>query len=186
MKLFLHLQIVQLCHRKNEKYCWPDRRFGCETVVAHLMLIISSAMTRRRVKACLAATIAALLLFYNAAWAILRCCDVEAHASLEQILPTAVLHGGLYSQISAPTPAPSQIDCLDLDYKAEVLAGPTAPPNFYRGMANVAPYANDFVVTKSVIGGYWTTLRRNSFTRGSPLAVPADPPLYLSLSSLRI
>lgn len=82
MKVFLHLQIVQLCRRKNEKYCWPDRRFGCEPVVAHLMLIISSAMTRQRVKTCLAGTIAALLLFYNAAWAILRCCDVEAHATL--------------------------------------------------------------------------------------------------------
>ena len=186
MKLFLHLQIVQLCRRKTEKYCSPDRRFGCETVVAHFMLIISSPMTRRHVKTCLAASIAAMLLFYNAAWAILRCCDVEAHGSLEQILPTGVLHDGLYSQVAAPTPAPSQIDCLDLDYQAEVLAGPTAPPQFYRGMAHLTPLANDFVVAKSVIGGHWTTLRRNSFTRGSPNGESSDPTLYLSLASLRI
>ena len=92
MKLFLRLQIVQLCRRKIEKYCSPDKRFGCETIVAHLMLIISSAMTRRHVKTCLAASIAAMLLFYDAAWAILRCCDVEAHGSLEQILVTGELH----------------------------------------------------------------------------------------------
>ena len=186
MKLFLHLQIVQLCRRKIEKYCSPDRRFGCETVVAHLMLITSSAMTRRHVKTCLAASIAAVLLFYNAAWAILRCCDVEAHESHEQILTTGVLHAGLYSRVSAPTPAPSQIDCLDLNYRAEVLAGPTAPPQFYRGMAKLKPYANDFVVAKSMIGGHRTTLRRNRFTRGSPNGESSDPPLYLTLSSLRI
>jgi len=186
MKLFLHLQIVQLCRRKTEKYCSPDRRFGCEPVVAHLMLIISSAMTRRHVKTCLAASIAAVLLFYNAAWAILRCCDVEAHGSLEQILPTGVLQDGLYSQVSAPTPAPSQIDCLDIDHQIEVLIGPTSPPQFQRGTFTLAPYGNNFFILKSLVDGHWKNLLRNIFTRGSALAEPSNPPLYLSLSSLRI
>ena len=185
MKLFLHLQIVQLCRRKIEKYCSPDRRFGCETVVAHNVRLLVSAMTRHHVKTCLATIVAAMLLSYNAAWAVLRCCDVEAHGSLEQILVTGELHG-LSSEVSAPTPAPSQIDCLDLDYQAEVLAGPTAPPQFYRGMANLPPSAKDFVVAKSVIGGHWKTLRRNSFTSGSPNGESPDPPLYLSLANLRI
>jgi hypothetical protein len=143
-------------------------------------------MNRQYVKTFLATFLASMLLYYNAAWAVLRCCHDEERASLEESVSKDHLHDGLYSHLSRPSHAPSQIDCLDFEYQTEVLAGPTSPPQFHRGTAAVTPYANDFFVLKSLADGHRKNLLRNVFTSGSPPAEPSDPPLYLSLSSFRI
>lgn len=160
--------------------------FGYEIVLAYFVLFLSSAMNRQHVKTFLATLLASMLLYYNAAWAVLRCCHVDEHGSLEEILSADDLHDGLYRHLSRPSHVPSQIDCLDFDYQTEVLAGPASPPQFHRGTAALTPYANDFFVLKTLLDGHRSNLLRNNFTRGSPPAEPSDAPLYLSLSSLRI
>lgn len=127
-----------------------------------------------------------MLLYYDAAWAVLRCGHVDERGSLEENLSTDNLHGGLYRELSRPSHAPSQIDCLDFDYQIMVLAAPTAPPQFQRGAATLTPDGNDLFVLKYLANGRRTNLYWSNFTRGSPFAVRSDPPLYLSLSSLRI
>jgi hypothetical protein len=143
-------------------------------------------MNRYHLKTLLATFLASVLLYYNAAWAVLRCCHVEERASLEESVSKDHLHDGLYPHLSWPNHAPTQIDCLDFEYQTEVLAGPTSSPQFHRGTAAVTPDANDFFVLKRLADGHRKNLLWNVFTRGSPPAEPSDPPLYLSLSSLRI
>jgi len=143
-------------------------------------------MKRQHVKTFLATLLAAMLLYYNAAWAVLRCCHVDEHGSHEEILPTDDLQDGLYRHLSRPSHVPSQIDCLDFDYQTEIFTGPASPPQFHRGTAALTPRANDFFDLQSLVDGNRNHLLRNSFTRGSPPAEPSDPPLYLSLSNLRI
>ena len=150
------------------------------------MLIISSAMNRHQQTTLLATALAAMLLYYDAAWAVLRCCDVGEHGHVEEILPTGDAHDQLDRHFSRSGPLPSQIDCLDVDHQIEVLIGPTSPPQFQRGTFALTPYRNDFFILKSLVDGHWKNLLRNIFTRGSAFAEPSNPPLYLSLSSLRI
>jgi len=160
--------------------------FGYEIVVAHFVLFLSSAMNRQHIKTFLATFLASMLLYYNAAWAVLRCCHVDEHGSHEEILSPDDLRDGLYRPLSRPSQAPTQIDCLDLEYQTEVLAGPTPPPQFHRGTAALTPYANDFFGLKSMADSFKNNFLWNVFRIGSPPAEPSDAPLYLFLSSLRI
>ena len=150
------------------------------------MLSFTSGMNRQHLKTFVATCLAFVLLYYSAAWAVLRCCHHEEHPNLEETVSKDHLHDGLYSHLSWPSHAPSQVDCLDFENQTEVLAGPTAPPQFHRGTATLTHHTNDFFVLKSLADGHRKNLPRNIFTRGSPPAEPSDPPLYVSLSSLRI
>jgi hypothetical protein len=143
-------------------------------------------MNRQRLKTFLATFLASMLLYYSAAWAVLRCCHEDGPASVEQSMSADDLYDGLQIDISRSRHAPSQIDCLDFGYQTEVLAGPVSPPHFHRVTAAVTPHANDFFDLQSLADGHRKNLLRNVFTRGSPPVEPSDPPLYLSLSSLRI
>jgi hypothetical protein len=142
-------------------------------------------MNRQHVKTFLATFLASVLLYYSAAWAVLRCCPDEEHASFEESLSKDYLHDGLYSHLSWPSHAPTQIDCLDFEYHTEILAGPVSPPQFHRVTAAVRPSGNDFFVLKGLADSHKKNLLRNVFTRGSPPSELSDPPRYLSLSSLR-
>ncbi len=143
-------------------------------------------MKRQHVKTFVATFLASMLLYYNAAWAVLRCCHVDEHGSLEEILSTDDLRDGLYRDLSRPSHVPSQIDCLDFDYQTEVFAGPASPRQFHRATAALTPYANDFFALKSLADGHRKSILMNVFTSSSPPAERSEPPLYLSLSSLRI
>lgn len=150
------------------------------------MLFLGSGMNFLYPKTFVATFLASVLLYYSAAWAVLRCCHQEEHASLEASLSEYDLHDRLYSHLSWPSHAPTQIDCLDFEYHTEILAGPASSPQFHRVTAAVTPYPNDFFVLKSLPDSHKRNLLRNVFTRGSPLSELLDPPLYLFLSSLRI
>lgn len=139
-------------------------------------------MNRQRLKTILALVFGATLLYYDAAWAVLRCCHVDNHSAAEESLSTGYL--GLHP--FPPNQAPSQIDCLDFDYQLVVLAGATSPLQFQRGVAKLTPDVSGFVIPKSLNDGRRTNRLWGNFTRGSPLAEPPTSPLYLSLSSLRI
>lgn len=160
--------------------------FGYEIILAYFVLFLSSAMNRQHVKTFLAALLASMLLYYNAAWAVLRCCHEEEHASVEASLSEYELHDGHSSHLSRPSPAATEIDCLVFEYHTEILTVPASPPQFHRVTAAVTPYSNSLFVLKSLPDSHSKNLLRNVFTRGSPLSELSDLPLYLSLSSLRI
>jgi len=143
-------------------------------------------MNRYHLKTLLATFLASMLLYYNAAWALLRCCHEDEPASVEQSMSADDLHDGLQLDLSRSRHAPTQIDCPDFGYQTEVLAGPASSPQFHRVTAALTLSANDFFVLKSLADGHRKNLLRNVFTRGLPPAEPSDPPLYLSFSSLRI
>ena len=143
-------------------------------------------MNRQQVKTFLAAILAATLLYYDAAWAVLRCCHVGEHGNVEETRSTEGLNADLDIDPFRSNPMPPQIDCLDFDYQIMVLAVPTSSPQFQRGTAALTPIGNEFFVLKDLANGRGTNLYWSNFTRGSPFAVRSDPPLYLSLSSLRI
>ena len=142
-------------------------------------------MNRQHVKTFLATFLASMLLYYSAAWAVLLCCHDDEHASLEESASKNDLRDVFYSHLSWPSHAPTQIGCLDFEYQTEVLAAPTSPSQFHRATVAVTLSANDFHVLKTFADCHRQNLR-NSFTRGLPPAEPSNPPLYLSLSNLRI
>src|SRR5512132_1977998 len=118
-------------------------------------------MNRRPAKIVLATFVTAMLLYYNAAWAMLRCCHVDEHGTIEEIFPAGDLHDG-------QDHSPSRIDCLSVDYQSEVSAGPASPPQFHRGTAARTLNVIDLFVPDYLVGSHWKTLRGSTFTRGSP------------------
>lgn len=143
-------------------------------------------MNSRYLKMFVATFLASVLLYYSAAWAVLRCCHEDELSSVEAGLSEYELHDGHSSHLSRPSPAATEIDCLVFEYHTEILTVPASPPQFHRVTAAVTPYSNSFFVLKSLPDSHSRNLLRNVFTRGSPLSELSDLPLYLSLSSLRI
>jgi hypothetical protein len=127
-----------------------------------------------------------VVLHYDAAWAILRCCHVDEHGSFEEILPSGDLYAESDQYLSRPSQAPSQIDCLDSDYRVQLSAGPASPPQINRGTAARALYVDDLFGPKGMPNVSWKTSGGNIPTRGSPNFERSVGPLYLYLASLRI
>ena len=150
------------------------------------MLFLPLGMNFRFPKTFVATFLASVMLYYSVAWAVLRCCHEEEHASVEASLSEPDLHDGHSSHVSWPGHAPTQIDCLVFEYHTEILASPASPPQFHRITAAVTPYLDNFLFPTSLPDNHNRNLLKNAFTRGSPLFELSDPPLYLSLSSLRI
>ena len=150
------------------------------------MLFQSSGMNMRRLKTFVATFLASMLLYYSAAWAVLRCCHEEDQASLEASVSGYDLDDGSSSHVLRPSYAPTQIDCGDFEYHTESLASRASPPQFHSFTTALMPYPNNFFFLSSLSDSHKRNLLRNVFTRGSPLSELSDPPLYLSLSGLRI
>jgi len=145
-------------------------------------------MNRRHVKTFVATFLASMMLYYSAAWAVLRCCHDAEHAGvMEGVSKDGMLdvHGGLDADISWPGGTPAQVDCLDFDFQTEVLAIPTPPPELHRVSIAVTPSSFVLNALKSLADDHRKDLLRYVFTRGSPSESSA-PPLYLSFATLRI
>jgi hypothetical protein len=179
MKTFAQLQIVQRCFGKDEKYFPRDGDLN-RNLSGTFHAQVKFAMNRPPSKIVLAIFVTAMLLYYNAAWAMLRCCHIDEHGAIEEVFPAGDLHD------EQDRHSPSQVDCLSVDYQAEISAGPVSTPQLHRGMAARTFYVNDLFVPKPLVGSHWKTLCGNTFTRGSPNVEPSVGPLYLYLSSLRI
>lgn len=145
-------------------------------------------MNHRQVKTFVATFLASMMLYYSAAWAVLRCCHDDEHADvMESVSKDGALdwQDGLDAHISWPDGASAQLDCLDFDFQTEVLAIPASPPDLHRIAIAVTPSAFDLNVLKGLADDHRKDLLRYDFTRGSPFQLSA-PPLYLSLATLRI
>jgi hypothetical protein len=135
-------------------------------------------MNRCIVRISISSFIALVLVYYSAAWAVLRC----FHDDTEVVVSDTGAHtaGSFQSQDRA------HLDCLGSDYHTETLAGFAAPVQLRPLSIDIASGVTDL----STVRGIGTRESGNLWLRalfdGSALAYPIDPPRYLSLSVLRI
>lgn len=142
-------------------------------------------MNRRHVKTFVATFLASMMLYYSAAWAVLRCCHGDERADVME-MESASKDGVLDAHISWPGGASAQmIDCLDFDFQTEVLAITAPSPDLHRVAIAVTHPGFDLNALKNLADDYRKDLLRYVFTRGSPSGSSASP-LYLSLATLRI
>jgi hypothetical protein len=140
-------------------------------------------MNRSIVKIALSSFIALVLVYYSAAWAVLRCFHGEDFAATVAAVSDTGTHtaGSFYSFQSQDQ---AHLDCMGSDYHTEALAGFAAP-------IQLPPLSvTSGVIDLSTMHGTGTPENGSLWLRalfdGSALAHPIDPPRYLSLSVLRI
>jgi hypothetical protein len=139
-------------------------------------------MNSRWGKTILASVISLVLIYYSAAWAVLRCYhDYDHPAGAIEVTKT---DGSAHRHASVLGGDSARIDCTDFDYHTEILAGPTAPPHIHR-TATSSPYGD--VVLPSVNR---TALHRTNLFSGFPRVSTGAKliylPIYLFISNLRI
>jgi hypothetical protein len=127
-----------------------------------------------------------VLLYYSVAWVVLQCSHEENHSDHAAALYDTDVHGN-----NAYRPSPSHpethIDCLNLTYHTESLAGPTSPSQLQGWATHMNSHVTNFLssptMTKSWARDFWLGA---VFERLPGLTFFVDPRLYLSLSILRI
>lgn len=150
---------------------------------AGMLNAVCGVSMRYRPKTFIASLLASVLLYYGAAWALLRCCHHDGYASVhDESLSDSDVHqrqGYYFSSNHAST----YIDCIEEPIHTEILASSTAPSPLHRA-ANFTKEFSDpiaFALTHANayrVGQVWA--------RGSPPALYANTSIYLSLSILRI
>ena len=147
------------------------------------MLIAGLGMDSRKRKTVLASVICLVLIYYSAAWAVLRCShDYDGPAgAVELPEPDRTPH----SHMSLPGGKSPKIDCTDFEYHSEILAGPSAAPQIQRPISNSTLNA----VVISAFGRASLRYGANFFANlvpGSNGSEPIHIPVYLHISTLRI
>ena len=130
--------------------------------------------------------ISSVLLYYSAAWAVLKCFHEEDHSGYSAVVSVTDAHGGdTYPLFSRH--AHANLDCLDFDYHTESLGGPLASTLLDKAAVRaVSQVRNDFTL-RALAGERARWLWLNAvFDRFPSTTFLIDLPRYLSLSNLRI
>jgi hypothetical protein len=142
-------------------------------------------MSRRLPKSLIASFVSLVLLYYSAAWAVLRCLQDD----LSDTSVTTSENGGRPADSYVPFPidAPASLECIGYDYHAESLAGPSSSPQLPRWAVRIISHVTDFSFLDGIVAvgarGLWL---RAVFDRFASPTFPIDLPRYLCLSVLRI
>ncbi len=88
-------------------------------------------MKGRLLKTSIVAAISVVLLYYNIAWAVLRCPHQENHDDLEVVVYDSGAHGAEFS-LSYLDQNQASLDCTGPKYHTESLAGSSATPDLLR------------------------------------------------------
>ena len=136
-------------------------------------------MSRKYIKTGLVSLLALVLLYYSAAWAVLRCFHDEDHST-----EAAVVSAGDCYAKDAHFPfshhAQANLDCFGSAYHTESLARPSSPTELHRLTSRVTSQVTDELTLPGLAAdgsrGIWL----------SPVVFPTQPPRYLSLSVFRI
>ena len=149
-------------------------------LLAHILLCPSFSMGRF-LKSFAASLISSVLLYYSAAWTVLRCSHDD-----EDVNSGFALFDGGAAGLSSTSAAEAHLDCLDSDYHTETLAGPSSSVKFDQltgrdAFQLAAPSALHGPATVELRGAWLTAVFRTSVTVTSPIRRR-----YLSLSILRI
>ena len=136
-------------------------------------------MSRKYIKTGLISLLAFVLLYYSAAWAVLRCFHDEDHSTEAGVVSGGDLHAkAVYFPFSHH--AQADLDCLGSNYHTESLAGPSLPTELHR-LTNrlTSRVADDLTLLGLAADG-------SRGIRLSPVIFQTHPPRYLSLSVFRI
>jgi hypothetical protein len=143
-------------------------------------------MNRHLPKTFVISLVSFVLLYYSTAWAVLRCFHAENHSDHAVALYDTDVHGkNAYrpSTIDLET----NIDCLDLAYHTESLAGPSSSPQLHRWATRTIPHVADYLNSprwaEDGARNFWL---RAVFDGPAGVSFFIDARRYLSLSILRI
>ena len=143
-------------------------------------------MSRSFVKASALAAVSLALLYYNVAWAVLRCPHQENHPDHE----VGFYQTGSYLDgVSFPfrSQDPANLDCAGPDYHTELLAGPSTISELLRLTRDVSSRVNlVFVWSNFALGEIGDVRPPVLFDRMSSLTLLFPVPRHLSLSVLRL
>jgi hypothetical protein len=139
-------------------------------------------MNRPLFKRTVLAALSLVLLYYNVAWAVLRCPHQESHPDHEVVLYNV---GFSIEQGSLPSSSHGQasLDCTGPKYHTELLAGPSTTSEL-RLARDVASRVSALVALSSLARDTPQEIRLKTLFIKSPSPI-FDLPRYLSLSVLR-
>ena len=143
-------------------------------------------MNRPALKSLVVSFVSLVLLYYSAAWAVLRCLHDDDHSDLSVTLSE---NGARPEDSYVPFPidAPASLDCIGYDYHAESLAGPSSSSQLPCWAARIISHVTDFAILDGIATGGARGLSIRAVFDG--FAFPVffiDSRRYLSLSVLRI
>jgi len=143
-------------------------------------------MNRRFVKSLIVSFVSLMLLYYGAAWAMLRCLHDDDHSTTPvQISETGARIEATYAQSRSEDPG--DLACIGFDYHAESLAGPSSSSQLQRWAALIVAHVTGFSIPDGIAAGGARIRSLRAVFDG--IAYPVyllDLPRYLSLSALRI
>ena len=134
-------------------------------------------------KSFIVSLLSSVLLYYSAAWAVLKCFHEGDHSDRPAVVSVTDAHGGdTYPLFSRG--AHAKLDCLGFDFHTESLGGPSASTQVYDAAVRaVSQVSSDFTLRAlAAERARWLWLKA-AFPSTTFLI---DLPRYLSLSHLRI
>ena len=143
-------------------------------------------MNRRFVKSLVVSSVSLVLLYYSAAWAVLRCLHDDDHSATSATISE---NGARPADSYVPFPihAPASLECISHDYHAESLAGPSSSPQLPRWTARIISHVTDFSILDGIAaGGARRLWLKAVFDRFAFPVYLIDLPRYLCLSILRV
>lgn len=142
-------------------------------------------MNRTYAKTVVASLTAFVLLYYSAAWALLRCCHHDDRIGVHETLSDSDRHD-LQGYFSSSSHGVTFIDCLeDVAMHTEILGSAKASPHLQRPTAFTKARA-ELITIEHGTDGLSKYFQGRVLARGSPHSHYLDTSLYLSLSMLRI
>ena len=148
-------------------------------------LLGGKSMNRPFFKRTLLAAVSLMLLYYNVAWAVLRCPHQEDHADHELVVYETGRNGATVF-LSSPSHRHVDLDCAGPKYHTEWLVGPSTNSELLRLARDVASRVNVFFGLSSLaldqVGNFWLIALSDKPSATLPFGLP----LYISLSVLRI
>jgi hypothetical protein len=143
-------------------------------------------MSRSFIKTSALAAVSLALLYYNVAWAVLRCPHQENHPDHEVVFYQT---GSYLDGVSFPLRSrdPANLDCTGPDYHTELLAGPSTISELLRLTRDVSSRVNLlFVWSNFALDQIRDVQPPASFDRMFSLTLLLVVPRYISLSVFRL
>ena len=136
-------------------------------------------MSRHYIKTGLVSLITYVLLYYSAAWAVLRCFHDEDHSTDIAAVSASDLHAK-DAHLPFSRHVQASLDCLGSNYRTESLAGPSSLTELHRLTSRLASRVTDDLTLPGLAADGSKGIRL------SPVIFQTHPPRYLSLSVYRI
>jgi hypothetical protein len=127
-----------------------------------------------------------VLLYYSTVWAVLRCFHEEGHSDHSVALADNNAHGN-NAYLRFPSHRETHIDCLNLAYHTESLAGPSSSPQLQRWATQTDFRVADFLISLTATEDWTQNLwLRAVFESPAGFTFFFGAPRYLLLSIFRI